>query len=120
MQRHAHEADLAWALAPAATPQLDTVDRIEVSVAIGAGETFEAIRRLLKLVAVKHIPVKPDLVLGCIAWLHGYVGHEDEGTLRGHIEDFMITYPTQVPATVQVYQLPTTPRRRQLAALSNR
>jgi hypothetical protein len=56
MQRRVHEANLAaWALARAAKPHLDTVDRNDIFAAIGAGETFEAICRLLKFVAVSNI-----------------------------------------------------------------
>jgi hypothetical protein len=119
MQRHVHEANLAWALSLAAKPHLDAVDRNDIFAAIGAGETFEAICKLLKFVAVKHIPVKPDLVFGCRSWLHGYVGHEDEQYLRCHIEDFVVAYFVQVPATEHVNHRPATPLRRQLAAPSS-
>jgi hypothetical protein len=80
MQRRVHEANLAWALARAAEPHLDTVDHNDIFSAIGAGETFEAICRLLKFVAVKRIPVKPDLPFGCRSWLHGYVGTRTSST----------------------------------------
>jgi hypothetical protein len=103
MQRRVYEANLAWALALAAKPHLDAVDRNNIFAAIGAGETFEAIRKLLKFVAVKRIPVKPDLALGCRSGLHGYVGHEDERNLRRHIEDFVIPHFIQVSATEQVH-----------------
>jgi hypothetical protein len=51
-----HETDLAWALANSARPYLCTVERNDVYTAIGAGETFTAIRQLFKSVAVKRIP----------------------------------------------------------------
>ena len=70
-----HEANLAWALALAAKPHLDAVERNYIFVAIGAGETFAAIRTLLKWVAIKRIPVEPDLVRQCVSWLDAYVGH---------------------------------------------
>jgi hypothetical protein len=84
-----HEADLAWALALAAKPHLGIVDRNNIFVAIGAGETFAVVRALVKWVAIKRIPVEPDLVRQCVSWLGGYVGHDDERYLRRLIEDFV-------------------------------
>jgi hypothetical protein len=119
MQRRVHEANLAWALARAAKPHLDTVDRNDIFAAIGAGGTFEAICRLLKFVAVKHIPVKPHLMFGCRSWLDGYVGHEDEQYLRCHIEDFVVAYFVPVPAPEQVNHLPATLRAKNASAISS-
>jgi hypothetical protein len=51
--RGQHEANLAWALALAAKPFLDVVDRNDIFVAIGAGETFAVVRALVKWVAIK-------------------------------------------------------------------
>jgi len=42
-----HEVSLAWALALTAKPHLDDVERNDIFVQIGAGETFAAIRELL-------------------------------------------------------------------------
>ena len=53
------EANLAWALALAAKPHLDALERNYTFVTIGAGETFAAIHTLLKWVAIKRIPVGP-------------------------------------------------------------
>jgi len=83
------EANLAWALALAAKPHLDALERNYTFVTIGAGETFAAIHTLLKWVAIKRIPVEPDLVRQCGSWLDAYVGHEDERYLRRVIEDFV-------------------------------
>jgi hypothetical protein len=58
---------LAWALALAAKPHLGGFDRNDVFVAIGSGETFEAIRKLINFLAVKHVPGKSDLARGCIS-----------------------------------------------------
>lgn len=43
-----HEADLAWALALAAKPHLNVVERNGVFVPIGAGETFAVVTALVK------------------------------------------------------------------------
>ncbi len=40
---HDDEISLAWALAEAARPHLSNVERNDVHVAIGVGETFAAI-----------------------------------------------------------------------------
>jgi hypothetical protein len=82
-----HETDLAWALANSARPYLCTVERNDVYTAIGAGETFTAIRQLFKSVAVKRIPLRADLVQRCTTWLDAYVGHEQQRYLRRLIDD---------------------------------
>ena len=114
MERRGLETNLAWALALAAKPYLDAIDRNDVFVAIGAGETLEAICRLLKLVALKQIPVGPDVVWKYIAWLRGYVGHEDEQYLYSYIDDFVRPKAAPIAAMVRVNHLPTTPPPRPL------
>jgi len=114
-----HEANLAWALVLAAKPHMDAVERNDIFVAIGAGETFAAIHALLKWVAIKRIPMEPDLVQRCISWLDAYVGHEDERYLRRLIEDFVMPYAILVAATVRANRLPTTAQHRQPAALAS-
>jgi hypothetical protein len=99
MQRGVHEANLARGLARAAEPHLDTGGRSDIFAAIGAGETFAAICRLLRFVAVNHIPVNPGLLFGCRSWLHGYVGHKYAQYLRCHIEDFVVAYFVPLPAS---------------------
>ena len=114
-----HEANLAWALALAAKPHLDDLERNYTFVAIGAGETFAAIYTLLKWVAIKRIPVEPDLVRQCISWLDAYVGHRDERYLRRLIEHFVVPIAIDLPATLTGNRLPTTPQQSQLAAPSS-
>ena len=87
-----HEANLAWAVAEAAKPYLNAVERNAVFVAIGAGETFAAIRGLLRSVEIKQIPLGLDLLQQCRMWLRGYGGHDDERHLRRLIEEPLITY----------------------------
>jgi hypothetical protein len=93
VERVVPEADLAWALAETAKPHLSAAERYDIFMAIGAGETFAAIRQLFRWVAIKGIPVGLDLVERCAAWLHAYGGHEDERDLRRLIESFLIPLP---------------------------
>jgi hypothetical protein len=103
------EINLAWALADAVKPHLNAVERSHLFVAIGAGETFPAIRHLLKLAAVRQVPVRPDLVQQCASWLRAYVGHTDERYLR-HLIHAM--------ATPAVSRTPTMPRKGQVVSLA--
>jgi hypothetical protein len=113
-----HEANLAWALALAAKPFLDVAERNALFVAIGAGETFAVVRALVKWIAIKRIPVEPDLVRQCVSWLDGYAGHDDEHYLRRLIEHFVSPIAIHLPATLTGNRLPTTPQRTQSAALT--
>jgi hypothetical protein len=114
------EPDLAWALAEAAKPYLTAVERNHVFMAIGAGETFAAIRGLFKSVAIKRIALHPDLVQQCTTWLHAYVGHQDEGCLRRLIEDYLLPHSIRVPGLVgAVNRLPAVPKPGQLVALTS-
>jgi hypothetical protein len=112
------EADLAWALAEAVKPYVSTVERNHVFMAIGAGETFAAIRGLVKSVAIKRIALPSDLVQLCTTWLHAYVGHKDERYLRRLIDDYLVPHSVRVPATARVNRLPTAPKPGQLVALT--
>jgi hypothetical protein len=51
------ETNLAWALAEAAKPYMNAVERNDVYMAIGVGETFAAIRQLIATAAAKRIPI---------------------------------------------------------------
>jgi hypothetical protein len=113
------ETALAWALAEAVKPHLSAIERNHVFMAIGAGETFAAIRGLVKSVAVKRIALRPDLVQQCMTWLHGYVGHKDERYLRRLVEDYLVPCSLRIPTTVRVDRLPTTTKLRQLVALTS-
>jgi hypothetical protein len=115
-----HEANVAWALADAVKPYLCAAERNDVYVAIGAGETFTAIRQLLKSVAMNRIPLRPDLLHRCTTWLDTYVGHEEEWYLRRLIEDFVIPYRIHVPVRVGINRLPTRPKPGRLVAFTSR
>jgi hypothetical protein len=102
-------------LALALKPHLNTVELDYIFVAIGAGDSFTAIRTLLKWVAVKRITVAADLARQRVSWLVAYIGHEEENYLRRLIEDFLFPFAVQSWATSRVNKLPTTPRPRWLA-----
>jgi hypothetical protein len=114
-----HETSLAWALAQVTKPHLDAVESNDIFAAIGAGETFAAIRKLLKAVAIKRIPLEPDLLRRCVSWLHAYAGHDDERFLRRLIEGFVIPYAIRLSATVRANGLPTATKPRQTVALTS-
>jgi hypothetical protein len=80
------ETDLAWALAEVAERHLSLVERNDLYIAIGVGDTFAAVRNLITSAAAKRIALPADLVERCASWLDAYVGHEDERCLRGLIE----------------------------------
>jgi hypothetical protein len=105
---------VAWAVAVAAKPYLSAVERHAVFVAIGAGETFAAIRGLLRSVEIKRIPLGPDLLQQCRTWLRGYGGHEDERYLRRLIEEPLIPYVMATPA-VRAARVPAMAKPAQLA-----
>jgi hypothetical protein len=87
-----HEANLAWAVAEAAKPYLNAAERDAVFVALGAGETFAAMRGLLRSVEINRIPLGLDLLVQCRMWLRGYGGHDDERHLRRLIEEPLIPH----------------------------
>jgi hypothetical protein len=77
-----NEAKLAWALAQAAHPYLTGIERHDVYVAIGGGETFSAIRCLLTAVVRARQALPRDLLMKFEEWLDAYVGSDDEPDLR--------------------------------------
>ncbi|MUL65806.1 hypothetical protein BOO86_15125 [Mycobacterium sp. CBMA 234] len=94
------ETNLAWSLIDAAEPQLDARERHHVFVSVGAGDSFTAIRILLKLIAVKQIPLQPRLVQICTGWLEAYVLHEDYERLRFLIEGLTATATNLRPRAI--------------------
>ncbi|MUM35625.1 hypothetical protein FZI93_30320 [Mycobacterium sp. CBMA361] len=85
--QHVQETNLAWSLIDAAKSHLEARERIHVFVSVGSGDSFTAVRILLKLVAVKQIFLEPDLVRLCSTWLEAYALHEDHERLRILIEE---------------------------------
>ena len=88
--QHVQEIDLAWSLIEAAKPELDARERHHVFVSVGAGDSFTAIRILVKLIADKGIPLRPHLVQLCMTWLEAYTRHEDHARLRTFIDRFSV------------------------------
>lgn len=89
--QHVQETNLAWSLIDAAKSHLEARERIHVFVSVGSGDSFTAVRILLKLVAVKQIFLEPDLVRLCSTWLEAYALHEDHERLRILIEGLTVT-----------------------------
>jgi hypothetical protein len=90
--RLVRETSLAWALAEAAKLHLNAVERTDVYVSIGVGETFAAIKDLITLAAGKRIALPAELVHRCHGWLDVHIGHEDERYLRGLVEQVLALY----------------------------
>lgn len=116
--RNEQEANLARALMEAAKPHMNAGERNFVFVAVGAGDTFAAIRSLINLVAAKRIPLRPHLTQLCAIWLDAYTFHDAHEHLRRVIEDFLM--PSTVQASVAVRRLSTPPKPLPLLAISGK
>lgn len=84
---HVRETDLAWSLIEAAKRGLDERERNHVFICVGAGDAFTAIRIMVKLIALKRIPLESELVQLCATWLEAYALHEDHPQLQLLIHD---------------------------------
>jgi len=109
VNRLAQEANLAWAVAEAVKPYLSAVERDAVFVAIGAGDTCAAIRRLLRSVEIKRIPLTPDLLHQRRTWLRGYGWHDDERDLRHLIEEPLLPHLIGAADTTPLTRVPPHP-----------
>lgn len=105
--QHVQETKLAWSLIEAAKPQLDVRERHHVFVSVGGGDSFTAIRILLKLIAVKEICLHPHLVQLCTTWLEAYVLHEDYECLRLLIEGFARPVTNRQPPGISSLSIST-------------
>jgi hypothetical protein len=108
------ETNLAWALIEVAKPHLNVLDRNYVFVTTGAGDTFAAMHHLLKLIAVKGIPLSPSLVRLCVIWLDSYAFHDEEPYLRRLIEGFLLPDAIRARTAVCVNLSSTAPKRTEL------
>ena len=108
--RDIHATNLAWALMEAAKPHMSAGERNYVFVAIGAGDTFTAIRSLINLIGAKRIPLNPQLVQLCAAWLRGYAFHDEHENLRGVVEDALRPNPLPVSPVTRRVRTPRPPR----------
>ena len=88
--RCTQETNVAWALIDAVKPKLTAAERKHVFVILGAGDTFLAIRLLLKMIGTKQIMLRPHLVRQCSTWLDTYMLHEEYDSLRCLIEGLLI------------------------------
>jgi hypothetical protein len=116
--RNVQEADLAWALIEVAKPHMNAGERNFVFVAVGAGDTFAAIRSLINLVAAKRIPLRPHLVQLCATWLDAYTFHDAHEQLRRVFEDFVM--PTSIQASTAIRRLSTPPKPLPLLAVTGK
>ena len=57
------ETDLAWALAQVADAYLGPVERNDVYIAIGLGETYQAVAALIAVIVRHRIALPSDLVV---------------------------------------------------------
>jgi hypothetical protein len=112
--QNAQEADLAWALIEVTKPHMNAGERNFVFVAVGAGDTFAAIRCLINLVAAKRIPLRPHLMQQCRTWLDAYTFHDAYEQLRRVIEDFLM--PTSIAASAAMRRM--SPPRKSLPLLA--
>jgi len=115
--QNVQETNLAWALIEATKPHLSADEREPVFVVLGAGDTFGAIHRLFKLVVSNQIPLTPDLVRRCTAWLDTYACHEEQRFLRHLIAGFLIGRPQQVTQRVRVRRRAAKPRHAESLAI---
>jgi hypothetical protein len=83
------EAKLAWAIAQVTHPHFDAVERHDIYVTIGVGETFSAISSLIAMVVGKRLTLPADLVTRFVIWLDAYVGNAGEPHLRQLIGQVM-------------------------------
>jgi hypothetical protein len=109
--QNVEETNLAWALIEVARPHLNVGERNYVFVTTGAGDTFAAIHRLLKLIAVKGIPLRPSLLRLCVTWLDSYAFHEEEQYLRRLIEGFLLPGAIRALTAAWVNPLSAAPKR---------
>jgi hypothetical protein len=67
-----HDVELAWELAELVHNRLTAIERNNVYIAIGAGDTFTAIEVLLQAVVVRSVALQDELVARLHHWLQGY------------------------------------------------
>jgi hypothetical protein len=103
------EANLARAVAEAVKPYLSAVERDAVFVAIGAGDTYAAIRGLLRSVEIKRIPLRPDLLHQCRTWLRGYGGHDHERDIHRRSGEPQLPHMIGAAATTPLTCVPPNP-----------
>ena len=89
---------VAWELAAVARPHLSRSDADRIYIAIGIGDTFEAIDALITTITRNRIPLRHDLVAPVAAWLDCYRGRDAEPRLRQLLAEVKLHLPQQVSA----------------------
>lgn len=98
-RRRAPDDDaVAWELAAAAHPHLSRVAADRIYIAIGVGDTFEAIDALLTAIARDGIPVDHGVVATVASWLDCYRGQDAEVRLRHLLAEVGSNPPQRVTA----------------------
>jgi hypothetical protein len=110
--QNVEETSLAWTLADLARPRLSVSERSRVFLAVGAGDTFSAIRMLLKLLSAKQIPLRADLAKRLTSWLGAYANHQEEQNLRRLIECYLVPDASALPT------IPGTPAPKTMTVMS--
>lgn len=86
----ANDTALAWELAAAARPHLSRVEADPIYIAIGVGDTFDAIDALITAIALRRIPVDAAVAATASAWLEFHVGQDADPRLRRLIAEMRI------------------------------
>lgn len=106
-QRRAPDDDaVAWELAAAAHSYLSRIDADRIYIAIGIGDTFEAIDALITTIVRGDIPLGPDLVATVADWLDCYRGQDAEQRLRQLLDEVKHVAPQPSSAFEQRFGLP--------------
>jgi hypothetical protein len=92
---------LAWELAAAARPHMSRAEADHIYIAIGIGETFDAIDALITAIARERIPVGQALAATVSAWLDCYLGQSAEPRLRDLIAEVKTYRPQQTCAATK-------------------
>lgn len=102
--QHIRDAELAWSLIDIAKPKLDRRERNHVFICVGSGDSFTAMRIIIKLIVDKQIPLPMRLARLCAEWLETYVLHEDHQRLQELIDGLtLIDNDLRSPAIVRSF-----------------
>jgi hypothetical protein len=77
-----HGDSVAWSLVAAAHSRLRRPAAHHIYIAIGVGDTFDAIEALLAFIVEHHLRLDADLRAAVAAWLDRYRGQDAERRLR--------------------------------------
>jgi hypothetical protein len=82
------DANLAWALADTASACFTQEDRMSVYTALGAGESYSAIVRILAITVRARHSLPANLITELAAWLDGCTGNEYEPRIRSLLNTY--------------------------------